>query len=251
MNIKVCPVCPTCRAPHDREVEPGTKVKCPDCDQVYRAEAAEGGGPVTGPRDRSAGQKAARTQDPPAAKKKAPADAPPAKKKKPRAKKSGDLGKVIERFTPGMNKAAILSVAIIAGILAAVVTVVALVGLDKDTRPFALGGGGVLLLVSVVCVLMLVLGGSSDYFEVCKKGVRYKTRRAEQYLLWEEIEQIDIRRVIQGPGKGGGGVKYEVFLVGSETIHLTNSFLGSLENPSALIKALKRYSGKDFDTVFE
>jgi hypothetical protein len=251
MNIKVCPVCPTCRAPHDRVVEPGTKVKCPDCDQVYRAEAAEGGGPVAGPRDRSAGQKAARTQDPPAKTKKAPPEEAPAKKKKPRAKKSGDLGKVIERFAPGKNKAAILSIAIIAGILAAVVTVVALVVLGKDARPFGLGGAGVLLLVAAVCALMLMLGGSSSFFEVCKKGVRYKTRRTEQYLFWEEIENISIQRVIQGPGKGGGSVKYEVHLVGSETIHLTNSFLGSLENPSALIKSLKRYSGQDFDTVFE
>src|SRR5437588_5183057 len=123
MRLKVCPVCPGCRAPHDKEVDPGTMVTCPDCDEYYRAEAPEPSDPVARPRDRSAaGTKPARAGDPPAAgKKPARADDPPAAEKKTRARKSDRLGKLIERLAPSQNRAAILSAAIGAGVLGAVV----------------------------------------------------------------------------------------------------------------------------------
>src|SRR5262245_44799040 len=100
MSIKVCPVCPACKAPHDEEVEPGTKIKCPDCDQVYRAEAPEPSDAVARPRDRSgAGRK--------------PAAEPPPKKpqKKAPARKADNLGKLIERYAPDHKRVMLLAFA--------------------------------------------------------------------------------------------------------------------------------------------
>src|SRR5207244_898864 len=103
------------------------------------------------------------------------------------------------------------SAAIGAGVLGAVVCVVALVGVERDARPWVLIGGGVLFLVAVVCLLMLRFGGSGAFFEVRKKGVRYKSGKTDQFLFWEEMEAIDIRRVILPPGRHGGKVKYEIY----------------------------------------
>src|SRR5262249_21412161 len=145
----------------------------------------------------------------------------------------------------------LLSIAIGTGVLGLIACIVALVGVDRDVRPWVLGVGGVLFLIAAVCLVLLQLGGSSAFFEVRKKGVRYKSGKTEQFLFWEEMETIDIRRVILPPGRHGGKVKYEIFLVGSETIHLTNAFLSRLDYPGGLIKALKRHSGKDFETAVE
>lgn len=237
MSIKVCPVCPACKAPHNEEVEPGTKITCPDCDQVYRAAAPEPSDPITRPRDRSgAGRK--------------PAPEPAAKKpkKKAPARSADNLGKLIERFGADRKRAVLLAVAIIAAVVAIGGVVFAFVGVDADTQPFVLGGAGVPLLVTVVCLLKLRFGGLDAFFEIRKKGVRYKTRRNDQYLFWDEIESIDIQRVVGNPGRRAG-MKYEVILVGSETIHLTSAFLAKLDDPRALIKALKAHSGRDFETA--
>jgi hypothetical protein len=226
-------------------------VTCPDCDEYYRAEAPEPSDPVARPRDRSAAAKPARASSPPAAKKPSRDDDLPAAEKKGRAMKSDRLGKLIQRFAPSQNRAALLSLAIGGGVLGAIVSVVALVGVERDARPWVLGVGGVFFLVAAVCLLLLQLGGSSAFFEVRKKGVRYKNGRTDQFLFWEEMEAIDIRRVILPPGRHGGKVKYEIYLVGSETIHLTNAFLSRLDYPGGLIKALKRHSGKDFETAVD
>jgi hypothetical protein len=250
MRLKVVPICPACRAPHDREVDPGIMITCPDCDEHYRAEAPEPSDAVDGPRDRTPSGKAARTDDKPAEKKKPKPAKKPDAEKKPRAKKGDKLGKLIERFSPSQNRAALLTIAIGAGVAGLITGIVALAAVDRDIRPYVLGAGGVLWFVAAVCLLMLKFGGSNAYFDVFKKGVRYKNGRTDQWLYWEEMESVDIRRVILPPGRHGGKVKYEILLVGSETIHLTNAFLSRLDNPSALIKALKRHSGKDFETAY-
>src|SRR5262245_50576373 len=239
MKLKICPICPTCRAPHDTEVDPGTKVKCPDCEQVYRAESPEPTDAAGQPQDRS-----------PTARVAARAEEPPPAKKKASGRKSNKLGKLIERFAPTQNRAALLALAIGGIVVGVIINIVALVGVGQDARPWVLGVGGMLLLVALVCLLRLQFGGSRAFFDGHKKGVRFKRGKLEQFLFWEEMETIDIQREIQGPGgRGAGSVKYEVYLIGSETIHLTRSFLGSLDDPTALIKALKRYSGKDFETM--
>jgi hypothetical protein len=225
MRLKIAAICPACQSPHPDEVEPGVKVTCPDCDEVYRAEVPEVA-PTTA-RARAAAKKAA-----------------PAKKK-PRTKGADKLGKLIEVFSPAQKRALIMTVAIAAGVIGAGVMIFALVGTDPDVQPWVLGGGGVLVLIAVLRVLLLRFGGLGDVFEVRKNGVRYKTRKAEQFLFWEEMETIDIRREVETPGN----MKYEIYLIGSETIHLTPAFLKTLDDPRALIKALKRYSGKDFETA--
>src|SRR5262249_51232684 len=127
MRVKVCPVCPGCRAPHDKEVDPGTMVTCPDCDEYYRAEAPEPSDPVARPGDRSAAANPARASSPPAAQNPARDDDQPAAQKKGRVMKSDRLGKLIERFAPSQNRAALLSLAIGGGVLGAIVSIVALV----------------------------------------------------------------------------------------------------------------------------
>jgi hypothetical protein len=224
MKLKFVPVCPACQSEHPEEVEPGTKVTCPDCDEKYRAEIPEVA-PDTA-RSRAAARKAA------------------PKKKKKSTYTIGNLGKVIEVFSPAGKRAMTLTVAIGAAVVGAGVAVFALVGTDADVRPFVLGAGGVLLLVAVAFMLRLRFGGLSSALEIRKKGVLYRTRKEEQFLFWEEMT-IDINREIQVDGS----VKYEIYLVGSETIHLTPAFLGLLDDPRALIKSLKQHSNKDFDTA--
>jgi hypothetical protein len=227
MRLKIAAVCPACQSPHPEEVEPGVKVRCPECEEVYRAEVPEPG--TTTARARAAAKKA-----------------PPAKKQ-PRAKGADKLGKLIEQFSPAQKRALFLTVAIATVVIGVGVTIFALVGTGPDVQPWVLGGGGVLLFLAVVCLLVLRFGGLGNVFEVHKNGVRYKTRRGEQFLYWEEMLDIDINREVQV----GGRMKYEIFLVGSETIHLTPSFLGSLDDPLALIKSIKRHSGRDFATAVD
>ena len=224
MKFKFAPLCPACQAPHATEVEPGTKITCPECDEVYRAEVPEVG--TSTARARSAGSKK-----------------PAAKKKARRARSVADLGKLIEQFGAHQQRALLLTVAIAAGAIGLVVCLVGLVGVGESLQPWVLGGGGVLLLVAVVSLLLLRFGGSNSFVEIRKKGVRYVTRTTEQLLLWDDLDGLDIRREIVAADH----VKYEVFLMGSETIHLTPAFLATLDDPLALIKALKRYSGKDFE----
>jgi hypothetical protein len=227
MRLKIAALCPACQAPHPEEVEPGVKVTCPECEEVYRAEVPEPG--TTTARARAAAKKAA-----------------PAKKK-PRAKGSDKLGKLLESFSPSQKRALVLTLAIAAAVIGVGVMIFALVGTGPDVQPWVLGGGGVLVFVAAVCLLRMRFGGLGDVFEVRKNGVRYKTRRGEQFLYWEEMLDIDINREVQV----GGRMKYEIFLVGSETIHLTPNFLGSLDDPLALIKAIKRHSGRDFSTAVD
>lgn len=52
-KIQVCPVCPTCKSPHDQDVDPGVMVTCPDCAEKYRAEAPEPADPVARPQART------------------------------------------------------------------------------------------------------------------------------------------------------------------------------------------------------
>lgn len=168
---------------------------------------------------------------------------------------SGDpLGKLIEEFRPSKNAAALLTVAIIAGLFAVVAAVVAFVGVDAGERQYVLGASGVLAVVALGCVGLLKLGGSGEAFEVRKKGVRHRTRAGEVYLYWDEIEDIQIKRVIHVQGvkeaayslNRRGHTDYEVRIYGSEEIHLTNRFMAKLDRPTDLIKMLKKCSGKDF-----
>jgi hypothetical protein len=224
MRLKFLPVCPACQSQHPEEVEPGTKIKCPDCDEPYRAEIPEVA-PDTA-RSRAAAKKSS------------------GKKKKSSAYKIENLGKLIESFTPAGKRAMLLTIAIGAAVVGAGVAIFALVGTGPDVRPWVLGAGGVLLLIAVACVLRLRFGGLGAVLEIRKKGVLYKTRKIEQFLFWEEMT-IDINREVQADGS----VKYEIYLIGSETIHLTPAFMGSLDDPRALIKSLKQHSGKDFETA--
>jgi hypothetical protein len=223
MRLKFLPLCPACQSPHPEEVEPGTKIKCPACDEVYRAEIPEVA-PDTA-RSRAAAKKSSSA------------------KKKPRAYTIDNLGKLLDQFSAAGKRAMLLTVAIGAAVVGAGVAVFALVGTGPDVRPWVLGVGGALLLIAVACVLRLRFGGSSAVLEIHKKGVLYKTRTAQQFLFWEEMATIDIRREVQADGS----MMYEVYLLGSETIHLTPAFLASLDDPLGLIKALKRHSGKDFE----
>jgi hypothetical protein len=79
-KLKVCPVCPMCKSPHDREVDPGSKVTCPDCDEVYHAEAPEPSEKVARPMERSPGKRAAPAAD-------TDDDSKPKARAKPAAKK--------------------------------------------------------------------------------------------------------------------------------------------------------------------
>src|SRR5438105_381578 len=113
MAVKVCPVCPACKAPHSEEVEPGIMISCPDCDQRYRAEAPEIGTEAAGLRGRAG--------------KRRDAAPPPAAVKKPRVKKSEKRGKLIEVFAPFGKRAVLLMVAIGAAVLGVGTTIFALV----------------------------------------------------------------------------------------------------------------------------
>src|SRR5262245_745599 len=90
MRLKISVICPACQAAHPEEVEPGTKLTCPECDEVYRAEAPE--------------------VAPSTAKSRAAAKKSSSGKKKSRARKGGDLGKLIERFAPHQQRAMSMAV---------------------------------------------------------------------------------------------------------------------------------------------
>jgi hypothetical protein len=165
---------------------------------------------------------------------------------RPARKRRDPLGKLVEEYRP--SKAVLLMGALAAPILGAVAGVGGMLALDRDQWVGAMVTAAAFALVGLACVALLLFGRTNSMFAIHERGVRFQVRRNSTYLLWDEIEEIDIRRVHRIVGRTTKA-RYEVLLIGSETIHLKNWFLNALDDPNGLIKTLKRHSGKDFETA--
>jgi hypothetical protein len=172
-------------------------------------------------------------------------------KERDRDASSDPLGKPLARYSTNGRSVMLVVVAVVLG-LSGAATLGGAEALawrladSTDGTPYVIVGWALMLAGAGTVAWGVYYYGRS--FEVRRKGVRFSRRGSVTELRWDQIEHIEVQRtIILYRGRPTGRYRWEIFICGWDTIHLTPSFLQLVRSVTELVSILKVQSGRPID----